>query len=82
MDTPATGAGAASGLNANSQNGEEIVRGQINHDPTLLQEINERIEMHAQAIARLSKLKDVKPDYLLRMRMSELRALAYLDSPI
>lgn len=49
--------------------------------PTLLERINELIEQHGHAIAQLSKLKEAQPDYILRMRVGELRALAYLESP-
>lgn len=80
---------AASPANANSSllgerwrnNGSHFEKFREEAGPTLLERINELIEQHGHAIAQLSKLKEAQPDYILRMRVRELQALAYLESP-
>jgi hypothetical protein len=64
----------------NSQNGcgGAQAQRQVDPGPRLIEEIDNKIEHHGREIARLSRLKETAPDGLLRMRMYELRELAYL----
>lgn len=96
METGATKANSANGpTNANSSllgeagRGDQVFDGghwrkhygPIDPGPTLLERINELIEQHGNSIAHLAKLKEAQPEHILRMRVRELQALAYLESP-
>lgn len=49
--------------------------------PTLLEEINEAIQDHAERIAHLLELKRTTPGAVLHMPVSRLRELAYPGNP-